>query len=76
MKEMLEDIVSSIVTKPSEIKINEKTGESGVVILELSVAPEDMGKVIGRRGKVANSIRTLIKAAASKADRRVIIEIV
>lgn len=76
MKEMLIDIVASIVTKPSEIKVTEKINDNGTIILELSVSKEDMGKVIGRKGKIANAIRTLVKAAAIKSEKKVTVEII
>ena len=74
MKELVEYIVKELVDKPEEVKINETQGES-IVILEISVAPEDVGKVIGKEGRIANAIRTVVKAAASKQGKKVTVEI-
>ena len=59
---------------PSEVHVNEVQGEQSVV-LELRVAPEDMGKVIGKQGKVAKAIRTVVKAASLNVDKKVVVEI-
>ncbi len=75
MKELLEIIAKSLVDNPEEVDINEIEGEQSV-ILELRVAQEDMGKVIGKQGRIAKAIRTLVKAAAIKEDKRVIVEII
>ncbi|MGI6453076.1 MAG: KH domain-containing protein [Syntrophomonadaceae bacterium] len=74
MKELVKYIAESLVEKPEEVEVNEIEGERSI-ILELKVAPEDMGKVIGKQGKIANSIRTLVKAAAAKEGKRVVVEI-
>lgn len=74
MKQLVEFIVKELVDKPEEVKINETQGES-IVILEISVAPEDVGKVIGKEGRIANAIRTVVKAAASKQGKKVTVEI-
>ena len=77
MKELLEYIAKSLVTKPEEVTVTEvSTGSDRSVILELRVAEEDMGKVIGRQGKIARTIRTLLKAAAVKENMHVSVEIV
>ena len=68
MKELVEYIVKELVDKPDEVKINETQGES-IAILEISVAPEDVGKVIGKEGRIANAIRTVVKAAAAKQGK-------
>ncbi|HAN20276.1 MAG: hypothetical protein A2Y15_07940 [Clostridiales bacterium GWF2_36_10] len=75
MKQILIDIAKSIVDKPDEVVVVEKTS-GDTSILELSVAKEDMGKVIGRGGKIAKSIRTVMKAAAIKENKRVIVDII
>lgn len=75
MKQILIDIAKAIVDKPDEVAVSEKVSGS-TVILELSVAKSDMGKVIGRGGKIAKSIRTVMKAAAVRENKRVIVEIV
>lgn len=74
MKELVEYIVKELVDKPEEVKISETQGES-IVILEISVAPDDVGKVIGKEGRIANAIRTVVKAAASKQGKKVTVEI-
>ena len=60
---------------PNEVHVNEVQGEQDL-ILELRVAPEDMGKVIGKQGKVAKAIRTVVKAAALNENRKVVVEII
>lgn len=74
MKELVEYIVKELVDKPDEVKINETQGES-IIILEISVATDDIGKVIGKEGRIANAIRTVVKAAASKQGKKVTVEI-
>ncbi len=74
MKELVEMIARSLVDKPEEVKVIETESEKSI-LLELRVAPDDMGKVIGKQGKIAKSIRTLTKAAAAKAGKRVAVEI-
>jgi len=74
MKELVELIVKSLVDYPQEVHINETAGES-IVILEIRVSTEDVGKVIGKEGRIANAIRTVVKAAAAKHDKKVTVEI-
>ena len=74
MKQLVEMIVQALVDSPDQVRINETAGES-IVILEISVAPEDVGKVIGKEGRIANAIRTVVKAAAAKHDKKVTVEI-
>ncbi len=74
LKEVLATVVKPIVTKPDEVNIIEKAADRDV-LLQLSVAPEDMGKVIGRHGKIAKAIRTVMKAAAVIADVHVRVDI-
>jgi len=74
MKELVQTLVKALVDQPDEVHINETAGES-VVILEISVAPNDVGKVIGKEGRIANAIRTVVKAAAAKHDKKVTVEI-
>lgn len=74
MKELVEYIVKALVDKPEQVNINETVGETAT-ILEISAAPEDLGKVIGREGKIANSIRAIAKAAAAKQNKKVTVEI-
>ncbi|MCL2158426.1 MAG: KH domain-containing protein [Oscillospiraceae bacterium] len=75
MKEILHDIVAAIIGDDAKIDINEKEKE-GTIILELSVDKENMGKVIGRKGKIAKAIRVLVKACASEANKKVTVDIV
>ena len=74
MKELVEVIAKSLVDYPDEVQVTETENDKAVV-LELKVAQSDMGKVIGKQGRVAKAIRTVVKAAASKEDRKVIVEI-
>ena len=73
MKEMLEILVKSLVDHPENIEITEK--EENGITLELRVDPSDMGKVIGKQGKIAKAIRVLMKAYATKLGKRVNVEI-
>ena len=74
MKELEEVIAKSLVDYPDEVQVTETENDKAVV-LELKVAQSDMGKVIGKQGRIAKAIRTVVKAAASKEDRKVIVEI-
>lgn len=75
MKELLESIARALVEFPDEVSVNEVEGDNEI-ILELRVAKEDMGKVIGKQGRIAKAIRTVVKAAAIKENVRVAVEIV
>ena len=75
MKEILHDIVAAIIGDDAKIEINEKE-KDGMVILELSVDKEDMGKVIGRKGKIAKAIRTVVKACANRDNKKVSVDII
>lgn len=74
MKELLENIAKSLVDSPESVEVSEVEGEQSI-ILELRVGPDDMGKVIGKQGRIAKAIRTVVKAAASKENKRVVVEI-
>ncbi|HLR33964.1 MAG TPA: KH domain-containing protein [Tissierellales bacterium] len=74
MGELVETIAVALVDNPDEVKVNEIEGTQSVII-ELRVAPEDMGKVIGKQGRIAKAIRTVVKAAAIKENKRVVVEI-
>ena len=77
MREALELLVKALVDDPDAVEVVEQPGEQrGVVRIDIHVAPEDTGKVIGRQGKIANAIRTVARAAASQAGQRVIVDIV
>ena len=71
---MVEAIAKSLVDNPEEVVVTETEEQQGTVI-KLSVAPSDMGKVIGKQGRIAKAIRSVVKAAASKEDKKVIVEI-
>ena len=75
MKELVEIIAKSLVDNPNEVHVNEVQGEDSIIV-ELRVAPHDMGKVIGKQGRIAKAIRTVVKAAAIKAEQKVVVEIV
>ncbi|WP_017750635.1 KH domain-containing protein [Clostridium tyrobutyricum] len=75
MKELVEIIAKSLVDNPDMVQVNEIKGEQSI-ILELKVAQEDMGKVIGKQGRIAKAIRTVVKAAATKQNKRVVVEII
>ncbi|GCD09535.1 KH domain-containing protein [Clostridium tagluense] len=74
MKQLLEVLAKSLVDKPEMVVVNEVAHEH-TVVLELSVAHEDMGKVIGKQGRIAKAIRTVVKAAAVKENKKVVVEI-
>lgn len=73
MKAVVELVCKALVDEPDAVQVTEVEGEQGTVI-EVRVAPDDVGKVIGRQGRVAKAIRTLAKAAATKAEKRVTVE--
>lgn len=75
MKELLKTIARELVNNPEQVFIKE-INQGGTVILELSVAKEDMGKVIGKKGKRAQAIRSVMKAKATKDGKRVVVDIV
>ena len=75
MKEILHDIVAAIIGEDAKIDITEKE-KDGMIILELSVDKEDMGKVIGRKGKIAKAIRTVVKACANRDNKKVSVDII
>lgn len=74
MRELVEYIVKHVVDFPDEVKVQEIKAEK-VILLEISVAKADMGKVIGKGGRVANALRTIVGAAAAKLKKRVMVEI-
>jgi predicted RNA-binding protein YlqC (UPF0109 family) len=75
MKELIEYIAKSLVDDPSQVRVDEIEGITSVV-LELRVAPEDMGRIIGKKGRVADAMRTLVRVVAAKQGKRVTLEIV
>lgn len=75
MGELVEYIAKALVDNPDEVSVNEIEGTQSIII-ELKVAPDDMGKVIGKQGRIAKAIRTVVKAAAIKENKRVVVEII
>lgn len=76
MKQVLETIAKSLVDNPDEVSVTEITNEDGTITLELRVASGDMGKVIGKQGRIAKAIRTVVKAAASNENKKVSVDII
>ena len=74
MKELVDMIVKSLVDYPEDVQINETSGET-VTIIEIKVGGDDIGKVIGKEGRIANAIRTIVKASAAKQNKKVNVEI-
>lgn len=74
MTELLEFLVKALVEKPEEVVV-EELEEDGDLVYEITVAEDDLGRVIGKGGRIANAIRTIAKAAAVRIDRRVIVDI-
>lgn len=74
MKDLIEYIVKALVDKPDQVQISETQGES-VTVIEVRVADDDAGKVIGREGRIANALRTLAKAAGARDKKKVTVEI-
>ena len=74
MKELVEVIAMSVVDHPEEVVVSEKETDHAI-ILELKVAADDMGKVIGKQGRIAKALRTVVKAAASRGEKKVIVDI-
>jgi predicted RNA-binding protein YlqC (UPF0109 family) len=75
MRDLVEFVVRALVSEPEAVRVDE-VEENGDIVLEVRVAPDDLGRVIGREGRVANAIRTLAKAAATVEGGRVMVEIV
>ena len=75
MKELVLDIAKALVDNPGEVKI-EETIKEDEIILKLSVSQDDMGKVIGKQGRIAKAIRTVVRSAANREDKKVSLEIV
>ena len=74
MKELVEYLVKALVDNPEQAKVTEVEGEQSV-IYEVRVAPEDMGKIIGKQGRIAKAIRTIVRAACVKNGKKAIVEI-
>jgi len=75
MLELVKYVAESLVDNPSEVKVKQVEGEK-TIVLELSVAREDMGKVIGKQGRIAKAIRNVVKAASTKSRKKYVVEIV
>lgn len=76
MKELVETIAKALVDSPDDVVVTEKVEDDGTIRIELSVAEDDIGKVIGKQGRIAKSIRTLVKTVAIREDKRVFVDIV
>ena len=74
MRELVEVIAKALVDHPEEVVVTERT-EGKAIVLEVKVAESDMGKVIGKQGRIAKAIRSVVKAAAAKEDKKVIVDI-
>ncbi len=74
LKELVEVIASSLVDNPDEVVVTE-TEDDKEIVLNLKVAPDDMGKVIGKQGKIAKAIRTVVRASASKSEKKILVDI-
>lgn len=74
MQELIEYVAMSLVTHPEQVRVTE-VEENGVLVYQLQVAPEDVGKVIGRQGRIANALRAMIKVVSVRRGRRAILEI-
>jgi uncharacterized protein len=76
MRELLESLARKLVDEPKGVSVEQFEEDDGTIVLELSVADADYGRIIGRGGRTANALRTVVKAAAVKENRRVLIDIV
>jgi predicted RNA-binding protein YlqC (UPF0109 family) len=74
MRELIEYVAQSLVNNPDQVRVIE-VDEDGILVYQLQVAPEDMGKVIGRQGRIANALRSLLKVASVRQGRRAVLEI-
>jgi predicted RNA-binding protein YlqC (UPF0109 family) len=75
-RELLEEVAKALVDDPGAVEVEQFEEEDGTVVLELAVGEDDYGKVIGRGGRTANALRTVVKAAAVHEQRRVLVDIV
>ncbi len=76
MKELLEYIAKAIVENPDEVEVTQEEEEEGKIVLKLKVADEDKGRIIGKRGRIAESIRAILRVKAVKTDKHVFLDIV
>jgi predicted RNA-binding protein YlqC (UPF0109 family) len=75
LEELVEYLAKGLVDKPDEVRVERTEREDGIM-LELHVAPEDVGKVIGRQGRIARALRTLVRASAARSNERALLEII
>ena len=75
MKELVQYLAQSIVNQPDAVEVTE-TQDDNASVVELKVAKEDLGRIIGKQGRTANSLRTILNAAAARADRKIVLEII
>ncbi len=75
-RELLEELARALVDEPAKVEVEQFSEDDGTVVLELSVGDDDYGKVIGKGGRTANALRTVIKATAVREQRRVLVDIV
>ncbi len=75
MRDLLEFLTRSLVENPNAVQVSETEEIDGEVVLEVEVADDDLGRVIGRGGRVANALRSVMKAAATREDKRVVVDI-
>jgi predicted RNA-binding protein YlqC (UPF0109 family) len=75
MEDLVEYLAKALVDKPDEVRV-ERSEREGAIVLELHVAPDDVGKVIGRQGRVARALRTLVRASGARSNERALLEIV
>jgi predicted RNA-binding protein YlqC (UPF0109 family) len=75
VQELVEYLAKGLVDKPDEVRV-ERVEKDGALVLELRVAPEDVGKVIGRQGRIARALRTIVRAAGARSNERALLEIV
>ena len=75
-RELLEELARGLVDEPDAVEVEQFEEDDGTVVLELAVAEDDYGKIIGKGGRTANALRTVIKAAAVREERRVLVDIV
>lgn len=75
MQELLKAIASGLVERPEEVSVTSEEGDNGVTVYHLHVAEEDMGRVIGKQGRIAKAIRVVMRAAATRNDMKVMVEI-
>lgn len=75
MKELIEFIARSLVERPDAVTVSEETGADGVVVIKLTAAQTDLGRIIGKEGRTAKAMRTLLNAKATRENRRVLLQI-